>query len=293
MIIAKLTGGIGNQMFQYAAGKRLAIRNNSELKLDITHYDNKVWPNGLPYRSMDLPIFNIDLKFADKKEIARFKNTSPSLVDRVKKKVINFFDPHLEVIEPHFHFYPPLLDLKGNIYIDGYWQCEKYFKDIEDVIRKEFSIKTTLGSEGKALLDKIRSVNSVCLNVRRQEFASNRYINQFVGESYINKAVDLIARKVTDPHFFVFSDDLSWCKENIKLDHKTTFVEEHLYGEQFRDCLYFMTQCKHNIIPNSTFGWWGAWLNENVQKIVIAPDNWLNDPTRNTKDVIPESWIRL
>jgi hypothetical protein len=293
MIITKLTGGIGNQMFQYATGRRLAIKNNAELKLDITHYDNHIMPDGLPYRSYDLPVFMIDEKIATKREIELFKNTSQSYFKRGFKKIRNLVDPHIEIIEPYFHFNPGILDLKGSFYLDGYWQCEKYFIDIEDIVRKEFRIKTTITTEGEDLLQKIKSTNSVCLNVRRQEFATNRHVNQFVGKTYLDNAISLMAGKISDPHFYIVSDDLPWCKENIKLNYPHTFIEEHLYGDKFRDCLFFMTSCKHFIIPNSTFGWWAAWLSSNSEKIVIAPEKWLNDPKRNTKDVIPDKWIKI
>lgn len=293
MIIVKLSGGIGNQMFQYAAGRQLAHRNNALLKLDITHYDRLVLPDGLPYRSFDLSIFDLELHIATKKEIALFKNVPSPFYKRVLKKIKNTWIAHQEIIEPHFNFFPGLLNLKGNIYLDGYWQSEKYFKNCEGVIRKDFKIKTTLEKEGFELLEKIRNTNAVCLNVRRQEFASNRYANQFVGEEYIRNAIEQINQKVSSPHFFIFSDELSWCKQNLKLKEEHTFVEEKIYGDKFRDCLYLMTNCKHFIIPNSTFGWWGAWLGNNPDKIVIAPQKWLSDSKRNTDDVIPVSWIKL
>lgn len=293
MIIVKLVGGIGNQMFQYAAGRRLAKFNNSELKLDITHYDQLILPNGLPYRSYDLSIFNIKESIANKKEIDLYKHNSNSISKRVIKKTINYFSPHIEKIESQFNFSPEILHLKGNIYLDGYWQSEKYFKDIEDVIRTDFQIKTTLKSEGADLLEKIQNTNSVCLNIRRQEFASNRYINQFAGEDYLNKAIELMVTKTNNPHFFIFSDELPWCKHHLKISREHTFVEEYLYGDRYRDCLFLMSSCKNFIIPNSTFGWWGAWLSTNLKKIVIAPEKWLNDPSKNTIDVIPKSWIKI
>ncbi len=293
MIIAKLNGGIGNQMFQYAAGKSLALLNNCELKLDITHYDTLVLPNGLPYRGFDLSIFNFEPIIATEKDLKLFKKDPAPVSTRVLRKLKSIIQPYSVLYEPHFHFYPELLTKKGNILIDGYWQSEKYFKGIENVIRDNFKIKTTLIAEGVDLLKKIKNENSVCLNIRRKEFASNLYINQFTGLDYINNAVELMTLKLDNPHFFIFSDELSWVKQNLKIPHQHTFVEDNLYGDRYRDCLFLMTSCKHFIIPNSTFGWWGAWLSENKNKIVIAPDKWLNDVTKDTTDLIPESWIRL
>jgi hypothetical protein len=293
MIIVKLYGGLGNQMFQYATAKRLAHQNNSELKLDISHYDNLVLPNGLPYRSFDLPIFNIKESIATTDEINLFKNNPNSFFKKIQRKIRNKIIPYTSIYEPHFHFFSELLYIKGNIYIDGYWQSEKYFKDIEDVIRKNFELEVTLTAEGLELLNKIKSTNAICLNIRRQEFASNVHVDQFIGLEYIDKAIQMILKKVDQPHFFIFSDELSWCKQHLKTNESYTFVEEHLYGEKFKDCLFFMTSCKHYIIPNSTFGWWAAWLNARPDKIVIAPDKWLKDKSKDTKDLLPESWIRL
>lgn len=293
MIITKLTGGIGNQMFQYAAGKRLAISNNTELKLDITHFENRIMPDGLPYRSYSLPILNFHENIASQKEIDLFKNHPKSILKRGIKKIKNLYSPHIELLESHFHFIPEILNLKGSFYLDGYWQCEKYFRDIAGEIRKEFQIKTELTPEGEALVNEINSRNSICLNVRRQEFTNNNIINQFVGKKYLDDAVALMVNKISNPHFYIVSDDLAWCKENLNLNYPHAFIEEHLYGDQFRNCLFYMTCCKHFIIPNSTFGWWAAWLSNNKEKVVIAPTKWLNDPLRNTKDVIPESWIKI
>lgn len=292
MIIVKLSGGIGNQMFQYATGRRLAYENNTVLKLDISHYDKLILPDGLPYRSFDLSIFHINLQIASEREIALFKNKPAPLYQRLLKKIRNTWIPHQEIIEPHFHFYPELLKLKGCIYIDGYWQSEKYFTGIEAILRNDFRIKTTLNPEALKMLHMIGNSNSICLNVRRQEFASNRYANQFVGEEYLNNAIREITGRVTDPHFFIFSDELPWCKQHLKIKEKHTFVEENLYGDKFRDCLHLMINCRHFIIPNSSFGWWAAWLGSYPGKIVIAPEKWLNDPRRNTNDVIPSSWIK-
>ena len=293
MIIVKIFGGLGNQMFQYAAGKVLAVKNNTELKLDINHYKIKTLPHGLPYRTYDLSVLNIEENIATDKEIALFKKESADFIKRNIRKAKNIIAPYKIIYEPHFHYYSELITMKGNIYMDGYWQSEMYFKDIENIIRKEFTIKTTLTNEANEMLGKINNTNSVCLNIRRQEFASNPYLNLFTGTEYIYKAVEYFNNKINNPHYFIFSDELDWVKENVKLTEPYTIVESNLYGDKFRDCLYLMSSCKHFIIPNSTFGWWAAWLNGDVDKLVVAPERWFSDDVRNTKDLIPEKWIRL
>ena len=291
MIIVKIHGGIGNQMFQYAAARRLAYKNNTELKLDITHYNTLVLPNGLPYRTFDLSIFNVKPVVATEKEINLFKNNATSFLERGINKVKSKISQRSIVYEPHYHFYSELLDKKGNIYIDGYWQSEKYFVDIKEILNDEFVIFSSLNSEGLELLSKIKNVNSICLNIRRQE-DSNRYSSSYF-EEYITNGMNLMAAKIANPHFFIFSDDLNWVRENVKFNYQHTIVEKYLYGDKYRDCMFLMINCKHFIIPNSSFGWWAAWLNTNPDKIIIAPEKWSLDKTINTQDLIPKSWIRL
>ncbi len=293
MIIVKLFGGVGNQMFQYAAGRSLALKNNCELKLDITHFDTLILPNDLPYRSFDLSIFDLDPFLCTEEEIKKFNYNTNSFLEKGFRKVKNVFSKYTTVCEPYFHFYEDFLKNSGNVYIDGYWQSEKYFKHIEQIIRNDFKIKTTLNAEGLTILEKIKNTNSVCVNIRRQELASNKYSTQFVGLDYLNNAIEAISKKEINPHFFIFSDELSWVKENIKIDYQFTIVEESLYGDKYRDCLFLMSSCKHFIIPNSTFGWWAAWLSGIEKKVVITPNKWFTDNTKDTRDLIPEEWIKL
>ncbi len=293
MIIVKLYGGIGNQMFQYATAKSLAIRNNSELKLDLTHYQIKVLPHGLPYRTYDLEILNITSNIASAEEMSLFKVINPNIVTKTINKIKNIIKPVYVIHEPYFHFYPKLLNLKGNIYLDGYWQTEKYFSEIKTVIKNEFQIKHTLNAGGFEMLDKIHNSESVCLNIRRKEFATNPHLNLFTGIEYILKSIEYMNNKLNNPHYFIFSDELDWVKANLPVNSNFTFVGNHLYGEKFKDCLYLMTNCKHFIIPNSSFGWWAAWLANNNNKIVVAPKKWFNDKSINTNDILPDNWIKI
>jgi hypothetical protein len=291
MIVVKLYGGIGNQMFQYAAAKSLASRNADEFKLDISHYDIKELPNGLPYRSYDLSIFNIRGNIAGPKDLSRFRQAHTPF-RRVLQKIDQILHPSTVYYEPHYHFSPGFFQLKGDVYLEGYWQSEKYFKEIEQEIRKDFTIRTSMGNEENEMLGKISANNSVCLNIRRKEFVTHPDI-PFNGLEYIYTAADAIASKVNDPHFFIFSDEMQWCRENINLKYSHTFVPEHLYGDKFRNCLHLMRSCDHFIIPNSTFGWWAAWLGDHKGKQVVVAKKWFNNDKVSTKDLIPENWMQL
>ncbi|MCB0311206.1 MAG: alpha-1,2-fucosyltransferase, partial [Bdellovibrionales bacterium] len=160
----------------------------------------------------------------------------------------------------------------------------------------EFKIKCQLTPNQHALALKIQEANSVCLNVRRADFVNNPLANQFHGfcdSSYLQKAAERILGIHPEVAFYVFSDDIAWCQSNLQLPAPTTFVDHSFKGQKFETYLYLMTLCNHFVIPNSTFGWWAAWLASNKQKIVIAPENWFVDKSIVTSDLIPQSWIRL
>ncbi|MFH0972649.1 MAG: alpha-1,2-fucosyltransferase, partial [Patescibacteria group bacterium] len=185
-----------------------------------------------------------------------------------------------------------ILKLKDDIFLDGYWQTEKYFKDIEDIIRSEFTLKTEYSNLNPELIAKISSCNSVSMHIRRGDYITNQNTNEFHGIcflDYYKKAINLIAEKFPNPTIFIFSDDLKWCKENIKIKYPIVFVK----GNKNYEDLIMMSKCSHNIIANSSFSWWGAWLNNNPNKIVIAPQKWLNNPNINYSDIIPSTWIKI
>ena len=285
MIIVKLMGGMGNQMFQYAAGRRLAIKHKTILKLDLSFLLDKTPRENFTYRAYDLDVYNIQENFT-------------SFIDKIKQKLklINVIQ------QPHYHFYKKILSAPDNSYLVGFWQSEKYFIDIEQVIRKDFTLKFDLDYETKKMAEKIKSLNAVCLNVRRGDFVSNPVANKFHGVcnlEYYLKSIEYITDRVSNPHFFVFSDDLEWCKKNLQIDYPFTIVSHIYAGKKFEFKLKLMTLCKHYIISNSSFAWWGVWLNKNLEKIVIAPKKWFNDTSRfndiliNTIDLIPETWIRI
>ncbi len=279
MIITKLIGGLGNQMFQYAAGRALAYRLNTELKLD------KIIFKTYKLHKYELYYFNIKALFASQKGINKFK----------KHSLVLFFTKRKFFKEKHFHFNPEFFKLKGNIYLKGYWPSEKYFKSIESVIRDDFSFKNEPDRKNKKVLEKISKVNSVSIHIRRGDYVLNKKTNAYHGLcplKYYKKAIQIIKARTKTPTFFVFSDDIKWCKKNIKIDKNITFIDFNNRYKNYED-MRLMSNCKHNIIANSSFSWWGAWLNKNKNKIVIAPKKWFRDPSINTKDLISKLWLRV
>lgn len=290
MIIARLIGGLGNQMFQYATGLCVAKINNTDLKLDITGYERQ---RNMTPREYKLDIFDIKEGFATNIEISRFRIYK--ILFRIFRKIHIRLKNIPYIGEKHHEFDPEILKTKDNTYIDGYWNSEKNFKTIDQDIRDKFKFKSKLNQLNSQLIDEITQSNSVSLHIRRGDYISSERTNKFHGicsMEYYEKSIKYISLKVSKPFFYIFSDDPIWVKNNLKIKSPHSFININNGKDDYLD-MRLMSNCKHNIIANSTFSWWGAWLNNNPDKIVIAPKKWFNNKSINTNDFVPESWIKL
>lgn len=291
MIVARLSGGMGNQMFQYAFGRCLAYQKQTQLKLDISFFDNYDWhefslePLSLGAREL---VSSSDLK--------RFPWPAGSVPGRLKSLLKSVIFNAEIIQEKHFQFDESVFSLKSkHLLLSGYWQSEKYFKQIENEIRKEFTVRAAPSAQNALLLHSIRQQNSVSLHIRRGNYATVKEVNDVISPCsplYYKEAVNLIKSKVPDPVFYVFSDEIEWAKQNLKLDAKMHFVEGNTSQTDYED-LRLMYSCKHNITANSTFSWWASWLNSNEGKIVVTPKKWFNDESVNIGDLHPLTWIKL
>lgn len=268
MIIIRLIGGLGNQCFQYAVGRHLAEIHNTELKIDLSEYET------YKLHKYSLGHLNIKENFASSEEIA---------------------SSH-KVREKHLHFDPEILSLPDGVLLQGYWGTEKYFTGIADIIRREFAVKQELSGRDKEMARLIASSESVSVHIRRADYLQSvdpEQIVQSCGLGYYAAAVARIAGVVAKPHFFVFTDDKAWVLENFKLQYPFTLVDHNGPDKNYED-MRLMSLCRNNIITNSTFSWWAAWLNNYPGKIVIAPNKWFTEKARNSaKDVIPDSWVKV
>lgn len=297
MIIVKLMGGLGNQMFQYAAARRLAIRNNSELKLDLSILKNR--QDGTTSRVYELKHLNIKATIATPLAVAEFtgeyKNRFQVNLVRLRQ-IFGLAVSHPNVyVERHFHFDPAVQDAPDNSYMEGYRQSEKYFNDIGDIVRNEFTVITVQDEWNRQLAEEIKATESVSIHVRRGDFVSDKVTREFHGVcslKYYQSAIDRITSHIRSPHLYIFSDDPSWAKENLKLSNPATFMDHNGPDKGYED-LRLMGLCRHHIIANSSFSWWGAWLGTHPSKVVIAPMRWFNDESINTSDLLPETWIRM
>ena len=291
MIISRITGGLGNQMFQYAFGRRLAVKHETELKLDVSFYSDPANAEPNPVRTYDLGVFKIHERIASQSEIAKLsKRVENDLIDRVLNRLKGVKQGHIR--EPHFHFSESAYNSPNNIYLSGYWQSEKYFADIEPTLRAEFEFNDQPDEMATAMLDRIESTNSVCVHVRRGDFLTNP-LNGLFGVDYIQKAEEIMMARISDPTYFVFSDDMDWCEASLKFEGSTVFVSNDFGGMKFRDDLRLMAACKHFIISNSSFSWWAVWLSRRDDKIVVAPKEWFRDKSLDTRNLIPLAWIRI
>lgn len=294
-------GGLGNQMFQYAAGKSLAHSLQVPLKLDISFLNDKTPKQDFTFRNYGLSRFNINDEIILHSELLRFQ-TNSEIFANTKIQSINwrFLQNRLpipKIIKHHeTNFYPGFFRISRNSYLHGYWQSEKYFKPYGELLRECFSITDSkIHKMVDATVNENMHASTVSVHVRRGDYATNENINSVHGlcpTSYYTNALETISKRVSDPVFFFVSDDMDWVMRNftpLQKDHNIVFVTAR---DEFHDLL-LMQKCMHNIIANSSFSWWGAWLNSNPGKIVIAPRRWFVDQSIPTDDLIPNSWIRL
>jgi hypothetical protein len=285
-------GGLGNQMFQYAFGRHLQERNKTELKFDTSEFELTSGGPGFVPRKYDLDIFGIAVEIASKEEVSRLRDrVGVPLVDRTLDRVLGRKKSYVFEL-PIFNFVEERYNAPDNTYFEGYWQSEKYFADVEPIIRREFTIREPLQPNSSDLIGEIQSSNSVCVNVRRGDFVTNDR-HGWYGIDFFAKGEAILNERMSDHCFYVFSDDIDWCIENLRFERPATFVSHEYAGRKFQDYLRLMAACKHFIIPNSSFAWWAVWLNQSSEKVVIAPEKWTNVPELDTKDLYQPGWILI
>lgn len=283
---------MGNQMFQYAFGRRMAHDLGTDLQIDLSLLLDRARGKDHVYREYDLTIFEVPDDFVVSPKILKtlYKTKSSKVCKFVRNRIARGKN-HIK--EPHFEVSEEILNNpKDNTIYEGWWQSERYFSPIAEDIRKVFSFKEPILEKSKKLLEEIENVNSVCLNVRRTDFLKTESLN-ITNKDYFLRGVEKIEEQVTNPHFFIFSDDVEWCAENLNLDFPTRLVSHEHKGEKFGNYMQLMKACKHFIIPNSSFAWWAVWLNEHDKKIVIAPKKWFSGDEYDTSDLVPKEWIRM
>ena len=291
MIVTELMGGMGNQMFQYALGRHLSIKYNTDLVLDKDFLLDRTPKQDFVFRDYDLDIFNVREKFASDRVSKTYGINKASKRKNIIDKIIT--PPKLKYIkEERFEFDSLLFNIGDDVYLNGYWQSEKYFREVEHIIREDFTFKTGISEKANELGTKISNSNAVCINVRRGDFVNHPVLGS-VDTEYYTSAFRYIEKEIISPVIYIFSDEIDWCKEHLKFDCESHYVSHEYAGKKFRDYFELMIKCKYFIIPNSTFAWWAAWLCTYPEKIVVAPKVWFKNSNWNYQDVVPENWIKI
>ena len=290
MIVTRLSGGLGNQLFQYAAGRSLSLKNNCPLYLDTSFYGKS------PNRKYMLGEFNIaDSKVSVKEVYRSFNAGGVWLKDVLLRKQLLSSAGATLYREKGFEFDPQVSALKSPVILDGYWQSEKYFAGNEMQLRNELSLKRKIVGEASGLQSEMLQNPSVAIHIRRGDYMSNPEISKIHGvcsEDYYVKSWEFISERVPAAVPFVFTDDIAFGKRMIDIFGKGVLVSELTHGDTLLD-FELMQSARHFIIANSTFSWWGAWLSRSADKVVVAPRNWFRTSAYNTNDLFPVAWTLL
>jgi hypothetical protein len=298
-IVVRIQGGTGNQLFQYAFARGVSAKLGCEYLIDRRVCDDARYDPHKIHRKYSLDLFKTKVPVADDSVmfgfvgIRKYYKAFDTFYKYLRGK--RFFMPFYYP-ERTFAYDPEVWNINRTTYFDGDWQTDKYFSHIADEIRAEVTAARPLSEQTKKTIEEIRKVTAVSLHVRRGDYVTDPLAAVMHGTctmEYYQAAIAHIEKNLQNPHFFIFSDDFAWASENFKtLKHPVTCIK----GSEVSDYedLSMMRECKHHIIANSSFGWWGAWLNPRKDKIVIAPKVWFrNAPKANTKDIYADNWVRL
>lgn len=297
-IVVSLYGGLGNQLFQYATGKSIALKNNLDLILDLkwfeeqkTSKDKTVTSREFALEPFALDIFTQVVGLPTQK----FDGFFNRFLRNYNKLTLKNHEGYKIYKEKNFKFDEKVTSLNAPIWLDGYWQSFKYFEDIRGLLQSELNIRENLSPASKDILLKIENKNAICIHVRRGDYISNKSAAAFHGTCdlrYYKKGLELLRPWSNNSHCFIFSDEPDWVKNNITFPVQATVVSNNSASTAHED-LYLMSSCNDFIIANSSFSWWGAWLSSSKNKRVIAPKTWFTNQDIDTSDLIPNHWTRI
>ena len=300
MIVVALMGGMGNQMFQYAAALRLAKRHRTKLALDLTFLRDRAPRENVTLRDFDLGVFGLEGPVATPAELRRFGRSGERSPPSISRRVLNRLRPAHIHHEKRPGFDPAVLNLPDNTYLEGYFQNERYFAEIAPVVRERFQLQPderTLLPSTRELARRIReAANSICVNVRRGDYVSNPVANRYLGVcgmAYFDRALAWLHNRGLGGPVFVFSDDAGWAQNHFGTRPNTIIVSDEHAGPRFATKLWLMTVCRNFVIPNSSFGWWAAWLAASPDKTVLCPARWFQAEELGGVEICPDSWIRI
>ncbi len=286
----RLVGGLGNQLFQYAAARAVALRSEAELLLDLSWFATAsdrqfaLAPLCISARILEgVPPEGVGARFFRK------------VLHRIAKRTDESWQGRPIFREKHYHFDPAMLDVRAPVCLDGYFQSEKYFLDYREQIASELRVATHPGDLAQEILARMRVHDAICVHVRRGDYVANSSTKAFHGVcsmDYYYQGLRIVSEGLQNPHCYVFSDDPEWVRANFSPAFPVSIVDIHGPHEAHED-LRLMAACKHFVIANSSLSWWGAWLGSHPQKRVVAPKDWFQSDANDPKDLIPDHWVRI
>jgi hypothetical protein len=293
MIVVQLTGGLGNQLFQYAAAKALSWHHDATFMLDTSSFLRTELPELEVPRNFELNIFPaINEQIITVEELRK-------LFDTNKKKIFynKLIPPYKQSIynEPHFHFDKNFFKSKKKVLLIGNWQSEKYFSSFKKQLRSILVINNELVKNVISEAENLQKTESIGIHIRRGDYLRKQIIFEWHGvmnKGYYLKGLEIISKKITPGRILFFTDDPEWVEKELLPITGGEIASNNISKTHVED-LYLMSQCRHNIIANSSFSWWGAWLNSNTEKIVVAPERWFGNGPKDTQDIIPTEWIKI
>lgn len=287
MIAFQAQGGLGNQLFQYAAARRLSLQNQCSLVVDHHWFDHPR-PGETP-RPLELTRYPLAMRLATSFELLRWAPMRSRWARHIKPLL-----PLNLMREQGYGINRNVLSASSNSYLSGFWQSEAYFTDIREELLTEFTPIESPGSEDCAVIQRMQQSESISVHVRRGDYVNLASASAYHGLcslDYYRRAIAYMVERIPVPTLFFFSDDPEWTRANLQFPFSTYYVDHNSSEEAFQD-LRLMTYCKHHVIANSSFSWWGAWLADSANQIVVAPTKWYQ-ADRPTPDLLPHHWIRL
>ena len=302
MIITRISAGLGNQLFQYATARAISVKLNRKLFLDNSWYDyiksieDHSNPNATTIRYFLLNYFNIQSRAINKihlnwiKRLEIRSNNSRFYKFLLDGPLNNFSYTTIN----HNNFSLESIQKYPHVYLTGYWQNNDIIEEYKNLIYNDLILKHPLSANNQTYLKSINTTNSVAIHFRRGDYQSkpkSRDVHASCSNNYYYKGIEHLRNKINNLHYFIFSDDRTWVKNNLDFNANTTFIDNN--GPSYEH-LFLMSQCKHQITANSTFSWWAAWLNMNPEKIIITPQYWYNDKHLNETVIrIPNEWLKI
>jgi hypothetical protein len=290
MIVVQLRGGLGNQLFQYATGRALALKTGSELRLDLGQLRTE------RYRPFRLACFRLAARPARKRDVP-FEFRQPyrsraarKVVERLPPRIVRSLPGGPRVIRenrgaPHNALAP----VRDDVYLVGFWQSPRYFEDAEATIRADLSLTAERVGVSADLANQVGEEGTVSVHVRRGDYVGNPFFSPCSAD-YYRHALELLASRVEVRKVYVFSDDIGWARQELDFQTPTVFASESMSDSDMGD-FFLMSRCQHHIIANSSFSWWAAWLGRRPHGQVVAPAHWFNDPAADDGTLRPPGWL--